>query len=1036
MHFAKIKNKKNTLMLFGMAALAVLCCWNIGQYSGAVVYPDEVGFWAAAAWYTGEDWSGVMRMSPYYGYGYGLILAPLFFVFKSNPTLLYQAAIILNVVLLLLTFLLACKTAGNLFPTIPDKTRVLVCFIINCYTSNIFNTQCTYTETLIVFLLWIVVFILSEINKASFAKTKGYVLIALLALVNAWLVAVHMRCLIIAIASVVTMFVMWWSKKLNHKQAIFFFGIMVICLAGTFFLKNWMTGGLYSGGAMSSKNNVGDMVSRMSNFVSLDVIMTFCEGIIGRIMYSGSATFTLFYWGAIALTMTVVKGVKKRQPNRKEIRDDLSSSWQTALFLLLSMAGAIALSSYSMTSWGRLDHIMYGRYHEHLFGPFLLFGILYLYVKGRRFLTQILITAFHMFLAWLTYKVVASMGLTSPSEFVVSGIYSIPAFSGMTQEIRFTIWSALVAVILGAILWFGFHQRMIAIKKCLLLAMGIVWIYLAISAAGTGIYSRKAELDQVSEFAQTVTELTGGQTIYYLRDQDGTSRTDDLATWGAFRLKYFLPTVDLQEEDIGDADNYEFFVVRDSTISQLETQLHVKVYECGGYSLYAKAENASTLVATQGQEAIHVERHARWTVRGTVIEKQKGMQWVESGIVGVDDISDLEKAMSKENDTYALLINAGNELAVQHLQQQIAADQTTEEELDAQIAAIGVPQYTAFGPYITLDPGTYQVSFTLQGVNLENAPDDLGRCEVSTNTKTVTSFPLTKEMLADGGLKLIQMEFITGMSGFSQVEFRIFTNQNVQLRLTDISYQRTSLTMQAVSNNSDDMETLKKLVALDSSSLPVRIVASTVAQQLLSVSELENVLVPQGHAVNVAPLDDLSKGGKAILLVPATATNQIYELLPEYTLLQRLNDYAVLVPASSELCTAFREHGGYALSRGEAISLRYFTETAEYTPESMGAAVPAGEYQLDYAITSSGAALFPQAGTFYLSYNETNLVTPLTQDLFADGIYQATQAITMPADGKITIKALMRSEVSSTSLDAFLSYLGPYVAPVEPEAAN
>lgn len=64
--------------------LLVIIISQIKYASGPVIMPDEVGYWAAGATFAGLNWSGVMYMSPYYGYGYGFILSILFNIFDDS----------------------------------------------------------------------------------------------------------------------------------------------------------------------------------------------------------------------------------------------------------------------------------------------------------------------------------------------------------------------------------------------------------------------------------------------------------------------------------------------------------------------------------------------------------------------------------------------------------------------------------------------------------------------------------------------------------------------------------------------------------------------------------------------------------------------------------------------------------------------------------------------------------------------------------------------------------------------------------------
>ena len=116
------------LFLFVAVALKALQVNNFMAW-------DELGYWSNAAYLVGYDWSSVCSaFSGYYSYGYSLIIAVLFALFKEGP-LAYQMAIVLNAVFLSLTFLLLIYS-GNLITCNKRKWDVLCCATIASFYSN------------------------------------------------------------------------------------------------------------------------------------------------------------------------------------------------------------------------------------------------------------------------------------------------------------------------------------------------------------------------------------------------------------------------------------------------------------------------------------------------------------------------------------------------------------------------------------------------------------------------------------------------------------------------------------------------------------------------------------------------------------------------------------------------------------------------------------------------------------------------------------------------------------------------------------
>ena len=105
---------------------------NLGSLKEIWIINDEFGYWGAAAFFAGKDWGGLMGSTPYYAFGYGIILAPLYALF-SSPETIYQAAIILNVCLVCGGFWLAIRFGNIMFPKLDKLIIIFVAFLISLY---------------------------------------------------------------------------------------------------------------------------------------------------------------------------------------------------------------------------------------------------------------------------------------------------------------------------------------------------------------------------------------------------------------------------------------------------------------------------------------------------------------------------------------------------------------------------------------------------------------------------------------------------------------------------------------------------------------------------------------------------------------------------------------------------------------------------------------------------------------------------------------------------------------------------------------
>ena len=118
--------------------------------------------------------------------------------------------------------------------------------------------------------------------------------------------------------------------------------------------------------------------------------------------------------------------------------------------------------------------------------------------------------------------------------------------------------------------------------------------------------------------------------------------------------------------------------------------------------------------------------------------------------------------------------------------------------------------YAVYGQYLTLVPGKYQVTFTLELLRAEGTTERLGVCDVGANGgKVVSECVLSENDFSNGAEQQITLQFQTENQDMTDVEFRLYVEPGVQFRVTDISYQCVSLERQAMLPESEDYQLLR-----------------------------------------------------------------------------------------------------------------------------------------------------------------------------------------------------------------------------------
>ena len=117
--------------------LVIAAGYKIFDLSTIHVLYDEFGYTATAAYYNGYDWSSVAEHSAYYSYGLGLLLAVIMRISNGNMILYYRLCIGMNILLLVISFIIACEIGKKLFDSVPEYIVILAAFGISFYSNTL-----------------------------------------------------------------------------------------------------------------------------------------------------------------------------------------------------------------------------------------------------------------------------------------------------------------------------------------------------------------------------------------------------------------------------------------------------------------------------------------------------------------------------------------------------------------------------------------------------------------------------------------------------------------------------------------------------------------------------------------------------------------------------------------------------------------------------------------------------------------------------------------------------------------------------------
>ncbi len=350
--------------------LFLIAIWGIGNFNQLLLYDDEFGYWTASAYLTGTDWKSVTSGIPYYSYGYGfLILTPIRLLF-SSPAAMYQAAIVVNGLLLVGSFLLARNVIKQLFEEVHYALVDVVCFLVMLYPSNLVFSHIAWAECTLVFLFWVFAWLSMRVIKKP--TILNHVMMAVTVM---GLYVVHQRTLAVAIATVMVMAWCFWADKGRRKQVIVFAVVMVVLLVAHRLIKGDLIAEFYNNNSKVARNNLEGQTENLLDLFTGKGFFTLIRSAIGKWFYLCTATLMMAWWGAEFffgkakewMTQNLFSGKKNdRTPN--------GLLWH--VWMLLAFAGNFLVLSISMNNLGRNDVLVYGRYIEYMIGIYLVIGIL------------------------------------------------------------------------------------------------------------------------------------------------------------------------------------------------------------------------------------------------------------------------------------------------------------------------------------------------------------------------------------------------------------------------------------------------------------------------------------------------------------------------------------------------------------------------------------------------------------------------------------------------------------------------------------
>lgn len=472
----RINTSKNQIMVLLLCGLMLLWIYgrNIAKINTVWELGDEASYLWNTAYFLQMNWDEVGAAYPYSGYGYSLILIPVFLLCKSGVSLI-RGACIVNIVCLFLIYILHISILRKVSKNSNSILLPMFAFISCCTPYLASNVYKVLAEVFLSF--WYSLIILIFLYAVS---TKKKALYFLLGSCSAFMLMIHTRAVMVFI-SLCLFFLLLSIKK--GKEEIYYFIFFLIGFIGLVFILYLIKNNIVQQRVFLNKlifnnhSNEGNLLTltyilnRLKDLFAIENIADYMACFLGKVLYVIWATAALipFYFiGIVQKTFSFFK-------TEEACKDDYEySAFIVGLFVMINIL--VTLVACTVNGPGSdVRYTFYGRYFEYAL-PILICMSIDHFVREKLSLKMILFfimvySVMGVFVLdrqlhylqnqefWIdTNRLSALTKLITKCETLPQLIYSIILFCillmGIYVVIAFDSYSRLLVVpLVGIILW-------------------------------------------------------------------------------------------------------------------------------------------------------------------------------------------------------------------------------------------------------------------------------------------------------------------------------------------------------------------------------------------------------------------------------------------------------------------------------------------------------------------------------------------------------------------------------------------------------
>ena len=409
------------LMIVGASVVFAFYARYALYINTVVEVPDEYGYLANAAYFSGTEWASLTNL--YYGWGYSLLLLPFFWIGAKGTTII-RGAILINALCTVVTYLIQIGLLSKLCKKLNKYMVVLIAFALSfCPYIMASNTK-VLPESLVTLMIWLCGFILCKA-----LETKHVRWYCLLALCMAYAFFVHTRTFVFIGTWIVMLALMAILKEVDWKHFLLFVLLFALFYVVGYEVKYMLIVDVYSNvvGMETSQGitSVGNVLAVETIIAKLkalftDQILVYLNSFACKFFYAAVATVGTYQLGVYAVVKSCLNKWKQQIP--------LSTwEWVKVCFVMTSVMMICATAINSSGNLKAVGYFFYSRYYEYTLWPVAALGMEY-FIESKK--------------EWKVYAVLIATVVAS-SVFVFSIYQSLESKVASIDTCRMPAFSAL-----------------------------------------------------------------------------------------------------------------------------------------------------------------------------------------------------------------------------------------------------------------------------------------------------------------------------------------------------------------------------------------------------------------------------------------------------------------------------------------------------------------------------------------------------------------------------------------------------------------